>query len=715
MVNALWQVVVTLIWLVLSGLAAFLYAPIKAVIGAAIGGGMVGCLLGGRLGRSKLRLPALYGLSLSAWLLGQGLVALIKGWDLFSTFLGPAEAYTVAAGLEWFLLTLLWALALRASSARYPLFVVAEATVAAALLSKLFAGHREGNINQPFFLVDPLWSKGYDPMPAFLALGAILAAVVVVLAQAHGSRGRRGSFRDAAVAVALIGLAFAFAPIRSLRDLPTPPSGVPFEQVSENMTSEKSYAEKDEQSFKDRENHRGNPPMAVVVFEQDYEPPTGTYYFRQSAYSLYREGQLVVDPSGRFDRDLASEFPTESSMVEAEEIGASISLEVDTTVSLLSQHSRPFGLINAIEMSPAVNPDPSRFRTSYKVRSKALNTNLLNFLKEEVGSKDWDEETRSHYLETPSDPRYGELADRIVEERLVEKYHQNPVARALVSKFWLDEHGVYCLKTKHAQSQDPVSDFLFGDLTGYCVYFANAACYLYRAQGVPSRVVGGYAVPADNLGSGAALLVGGRYAHAWPEIYVEGAGWIPLDINPAKTLEDPVPPPDQNLQQLLGEMARKKSGAPTLPGDRPKLNLQALARNGVGRVVSALPWVFLLLFSILQMAKFRQHWLARSGPLQRLPVLTYRGLLQRLAELGLLREVGETRREFAQRNLARCPSLNELTDIHLRETLGPGAEPLEREDYARLYRQARQELQKDVPLWRRFLAHLDPISWWRAR
>ena len=86
-----------------------------------------------------------------------------------------------------------------------------------------------------------------------------------------------------------------------------------------------------------------------------------------------------------------------------------------------------------------------------------------------------------------------------------------------------------------AYSLDPVplaanqiDDFLFNTKSGFCEHYASAFVALLRAAGVPARVVTGY------LG-GELNPIGGYYvvrqsdAHAWAEVWLEGAGWTRVD------------------------------------------------------------------------------------------------------------------------------------------------------------------------------------------
>ncbi|MBR4874192.1 MAG: hypothetical protein IKV00_10190, partial [Clostridia bacterium] len=80
----------------------------------------------------------------------------------------------------------------------------------------------------------------------------------------------------------------------------------------------------------------------------------------------------------------------------------------------------------------------------------------------------------------------------------------------------------------YPQGVDVAVYFLRVAKEGLCRHFASAATLMYRAFGIPARYTVGYsttAQPSDNP-----IDVWADQGHAWVEIYVDGIGWIPLEV-----------------------------------------------------------------------------------------------------------------------------------------------------------------------------------------
>ena len=90
------------------------------------------------------------------------------------------------------------------------------------------------------------------------------------------------------------------------------------------------------------------------------------------------------------------------------------------------------------------------------------------------------------------------------------------------------------LDLETSENEDLLTTFLLGDHAGNSAYYASAAVLAFRSFGIPARYAEGYF-----LSSRAIEAAGGRDvqltssdAHAWVEVYMDGMGWIPVDVTP---------------------------------------------------------------------------------------------------------------------------------------------------------------------------------------
>ena len=76
---------------------------------------------------------------------------------------------------------------------------------------------------------------------------------------------------------------------------------------------------------------------------------------------------------------------------------------------------------------------------------------------------------------------------------------------------------------------DYLDYFLFEKQEGYCIHYATAFVLMARSMGIPARFVQGYYVKRASSGE---TIVTSNMAHAWPEAYVEGLGWLSFEPTP---------------------------------------------------------------------------------------------------------------------------------------------------------------------------------------
>jgi len=97
--------------------------------------------------------------------------------------------------------------------------------------------------------------------------------------------------------------------------------------------------------------------------------------------------------------------------------------------------------------------------------------------------------------------------------------------------------------------RDVVDWFLFENRRGYCDYYATAMAVMCRAVGIPARVSQGY-TPGEYVPASRSYLVRQLDAHAWPEVYFPGYGWVEFEPTPSEPL---IPrPQDEATPHLPG-------------------------------------------------------------------------------------------------------------------------------------------------------------------
>ena len=94
------------------------------------------------------------------------------------------------------------------------------------------------------------------------------------------------------------------------------------------------------------------------------------------------------------------------------------------------------------------------------------------------------------------------------------------------------------------QTGDEVMYFLMQSCKGSHRHFAAAATLIYRMLGIPARYTVGYL--AETV-AGQETLVRGTDAYAWVEVYIEGIGWVAVDVaeNASEIPEITLQPTDQ--------------------------------------------------------------------------------------------------------------------------------------------------------------------------
>ena len=124
-----------------------------------------------------------------------------------------------------------------------------------------------------------------------------------------------------------------------------------------------------------------------------------------------------------------------------------------------------------------------------------------------------DEETKTFLDDIISANGFDKSDEDIIEK--VAEYIRNAAVYNMGYDFEMDEDDNVIIK------------FLGEYKEGICQHFAASATMLYRALGIPARYCIGY---VGDVVANKVTDVTGEQAHAWTEVYIDGVGWIPVEV-----------------------------------------------------------------------------------------------------------------------------------------------------------------------------------------
>jgi hypothetical protein len=118
-----------------------------------------------------------------------------------------------------------------------------------------------------------------------------------------------------------------------------------------------------------------------------------------------------------------------------------------------------------------------------------------------------------------------------LEKKITAKAH-GPFERAVaIQNFLTSPPFTYSTDAAPADNKDALARFLLITHRGFCQQFAASMAILARMAGIPSRVAVGFThgtLQADRK----TWLVTTHDAHAWPELFISGFGWLAFEPTP---------------------------------------------------------------------------------------------------------------------------------------------------------------------------------------
>ena len=206
-------------------------------------------------------------------------------------------------------------------------------------------------------------------------------------------------------------------------------------------------------------------------------------------------------------------------------------------------------------------------------------------------------------------------ADNIVAEAHANTSYQ--IAVALQN--WFQTNFFYDTSVQGSSANALVS--FLNDKRGYCEQFAATMALMARMEGIPSRVDVGF-TPGAKIPGTNTYLVTTADAHAWPELYFTGVGWLRFEPTPRSDGQTTRP----DYSNATGAAATAvptnvpvPTGAPGLPQGVPTPHEGGAAATptaksgggGIGSVFGHLPVGWLVVLSILvlgALSPFLARW-----------------------------------------------------------------------------------------------------------
>jgi transglutaminase-like putative cysteine protease len=331
----------------------------------------------------------------------------------------------------------------------------------------------------------------------------------------------------------------------------------------------------------------GNQVFQVIV--PSNAPTSLRFYWRARTYDSYQNGQWLntVAHSQSFDPAGSVVLPTDS-----DRWLGTFDFVTSAPLSTLFVPPQPLWVSVPAMAEAAVNLDASKdvtaFRANppleagviYMVQASLTNASVTQLRKAGTDYPAW---VVDRYLQLPDTitDRTRQLAQRITAEL------ETPYDKAAAITSYLRDTIPYSdVVPEQPSGQDSVDWFLFDLQKGFCNYYASAEVVLLRSLGIPARFAVGYA-QGERQADGR-YLVRQKDAHAWPEVYFTGLGWVefeptasqPTVVRAPGTAGDPAQ--DSNLpdngdlerqqlaEQLALQRANRGGGVTPTPLPAPK-------------------------------------------------------------------------------------------------------------------------------------------------
>jgi transglutaminase-like putative cysteine protease len=250
----------------------------------------------------------------------------------------------------------------------------------------------------------------------------------------------------------------------------------------------------------------------------------------------------------------------------------------------------------------------------------------------------------------------------------------SPYGQAMALQTFFRSSFTYDINVAAGHDVNRIEDFL-ALRQGYCEQFAGTFAAMARSLGLPARVAVGFTWGDNDPLDPTLFRVRGEHAHAWTEVYIDGAGWVLFEPTPGRGAPGAAYTEVSPAQDETG-ISEDVAGSPLVPAipDLPPNVLDALAgldegstlAPGAGGTVPdssfTMPgWVLAVAviagvalsvvaaFPFLRRRLRRTHHRAHLDHLRRRVLAAWDDAVTSVAPLGLRPTGAETTTEFARR------------------------------------------------------------------
>jgi hypothetical protein len=154
----------------------------------------------------------------------------------------------------------------------------------------------------------------------------------------------------------------------------------------------------------------------------------------------------------------------------------------------------------------------------------------------------------------------------------------------------LEDNFVY--SEKKLSGDDSVESFLKKN-KGSDVHFASLATLMFRYYGIPARYVEGYIITKDDakgIEADEAIKIKASANHAWTEIYIDGFGWVPMEVTPEYYDKMELPDLSKGLESNMYSDAFKKDR-------KVQQQNEVDADENAQKKKTSIPWMWILIIA----------------------------------------------------------------------------------------------------------------------